>query len=672
MAIDLIPNQQFVFEEIDNCCDDNKKYCQKIADGEDVFVQFKQRPCSDNLVCDFVFLGDEMVTNGDFVTDPTLLGWTLGTNWIWDSVNKFIRHQNGSIGNATLAIVLTNADQYFLSFDVEFLIPHASQSLTPSVGGTAGLAVTVDGRYGMIVTAGVADTVNFLANQFTDCSIDNVSLKLYSTTCWDFDAADIQLSESGACHISDDEATITQSGILVIGVLYQVVIVISGMTQGYVTVQGGTIISEQITANGTQTVFIIADGNDFSIILSEDFDGCINDGKVYALRQDFQWVIKDVNNNLIADLNPSANPTVIEADGNQWVTLKMTADLGAVLDINGDDVSFGCYKVCFYDPCPSSIESFAGRGDADAVGFSEWTPSDPDIISSFIGFRGWLMVTDSNGDGTAILTTNNVNLSPINNWTHAVMQMLVQVDFTTGQIEDGTNRVYINLPNNQKILLATNVVSNTAYSFHSILITVDNTGGATFQDTIRIICEFDSAVSGNENEIRALIVTTIPMDNQSDAYTENQVEYCSNCYKYEQEFDCHKMLKGVSDEDYSLGFYFGGTFELKNRLNIKMVTPTYPKEVEEELFSDGSREMTFGQGEKYWTVKVAGDDGVDEATHDNINAMLLCDTLLIDTVEYFPKKDEYKPNHDRLGESKLSQSEFLVKKKNQTIFNRNV
>ena len=678
MAITLIPNQQFVFDQSTDSCNnvDTRAYCQLVAEEDEIKIQHKQTPCGGTIVAFPTFtpsLGSELVVNGTF-TGGAGAPWALAGGWAYNANNIRIAGISATGEFYQFIASLVAGIAYQVQITISGNVGTGTLQLNLS-GNTTVAQISGDGTYTLYAVNGNDPGYVKFASVTTDAGdviiVDNVSVKtIFTTAAWKFrdggtvnPVYTVAVSDGAVCNLGVDPVDLFQASILIKGGFYKAVLEISNRTQGSVIVYGGTVASTAIEANGSQTVYFISDGEDLTVAMDEDFDGCINSVNIYVMRRDFQGVIKNSDGTAIIDLVDNIPSGVTLTTGvNEYVDWEILATLISLQAIFGGPAwDFGCYTFTLYNPCETSRYAAGGLVSL----FPGWTASNPGSINSFTGFRGWLMVDTATSGATATAIITATAGIPVTNWSQGSMQMLVDVRVMTGTIEDATNRLYINLPNNQKILIATNLASDTEYTYHDI-ITVDNSGGATYQNTIRMLMEFDGTTSGNENEIMGLIVTTIPLTNPGSLMTLDGVQYSSNCFNYQQEHDCTKLLTGVCDEDNSLGFYFGGSFELLNRLRVLSMTPSYPDEEENYLYSSGRRSITYAQSEKYWILLF---DYVDEVTHDNIRTLIKCDNAEVDAVAYYFKKGQYQPDWDKDGRFKLAQSRIEGKIKDQTLFN---
>lgn len=148
-------------------------------------------------------------------------------------------------------------------------------------------------------------------------------------------------------------------------------------------------------------------------------------------------------------------------------------------------------------------------------------------------------------------------------------------------------------------------------------------------------------------------------------------EWVSNCINITEDFDCEKAIIGTCETGTTnLGFYWDGTFKLKQRLPFLYFNPTYPIEASDYEYSSGRRAITSASREKYYEGHV---DHVDETAHDTLSTQILCDTFTVDAVEYFVKPEDYKPEWiEKNGGLLTAQARIAMRKKTSTIFKKNI
>lgn len=111
--------------------------------------------------------GAELLTGGDFASDA---GWTAGAGWVIGS---------GVATATTASAALERADLSGVNgalYEVSYTITRSAGSVTPNIGGVAGTARSVAGRYSDWITATGTGTFRFTCSGFTG-TVDNVTVK---------------------------------------------------------------------------------------------------------------------------------------------------------------------------------------------------------------------------------------------------------------------------------------------------------------------------------------------------------------------------------------------------------------------------------------------------------------------------------------------------------------
>jgi len=121
-------------------------------------------------------LGEELVANGTFETDPAV-EWTLGAGWTWNEAKDTI-DTDGTIGEISQTVVITEGSSYLLSFDV-IGVNDLSKDFVVVLGGAEYTIGPKNGLHSSAAKAG-AGTLLEISVDGTDAyigSIDNISLK---------------------------------------------------------------------------------------------------------------------------------------------------------------------------------------------------------------------------------------------------------------------------------------------------------------------------------------------------------------------------------------------------------------------------------------------------------------------------------------------------------------
>jgi hypothetical protein len=105
--------------------------------------------------------GQEYVTNGNFTSSS---GWTLGSGWSISGGQAVASSSSAAISQ-TAAITIVSGVTYTLTYTVSSF---SAGTITPSIGGTAGIARSANGTYTETIVAGSTQAIAFTgASSFT-------------------------------------------------------------------------------------------------------------------------------------------------------------------------------------------------------------------------------------------------------------------------------------------------------------------------------------------------------------------------------------------------------------------------------------------------------------------------------------------------------------------------
>lgn len=123
---------------------------------------------------------DQLAGRGAFTGAAT--GWTLGAGWAYGTNNIAKTAGSGTATDASFAAVATRS--YELVYTVGGWSAAANRTLTPSIGGTNGTAVSANGTYTETIvatnTGGVIFTPTGTDASNVACTLDSVTVK-YAT-----------------------------------------------------------------------------------------------------------------------------------------------------------------------------------------------------------------------------------------------------------------------------------------------------------------------------------------------------------------------------------------------------------------------------------------------------------------------------------------------------------
>ena len=108
------------------------------------------------------------------IDNVTVTAWALGTGWTTDGSTAIatgaISTAISQIANPLFPIVQGQA------YLVTYTITASAGSITPSIGGTAGTAVTTTATYAEVIIAGSTQSISFATSGFTG-TLDNVTIQ---------------------------------------------------------------------------------------------------------------------------------------------------------------------------------------------------------------------------------------------------------------------------------------------------------------------------------------------------------------------------------------------------------------------------------------------------------------------------------------------------------------
>lgn len=727
-----IPDQPLIFSAppTDDCNCGERNQCLLVEPLQDIYAQFKLQPCGtvnvcnntlgNELVCNGGFdLGNELVTNGTF--DGSATGWTLGTNWAYGTDNACATSAGGG-ETLSQTIAITNGKLYRVSFEVEnhagdggdirpelggtnggsvtangtyeqFIIAGAgtdivfnnvgidftgcitnvsvrlldcwtfgtpwtwsnglacitagnfdvlSQTINPnngskylvtfdvsnyttggvivSLGGTSAPPVTADGTYSIMIVSGAGTDIEFTASSFTGC-IDNVSV-MEIIPCWDADETDWITSVDGACHVPGNTTDLTNTGTtLTVGLYYHFTFTVSGSTAGGVTLKADTAaIGAQTSGNGTFERWGTADGTAILFTPSSDFDGCISALEVVQYNTDYLFHILTSDGDFVVDITGSfiLDEDVLTLEGLQ---------LQSVLD------DYGCYKICMVDGCYGDLAQF----DANLIENGDFSA----------GGTNWASVDTVFAGGGATISSEGYIEQNTKNTSDAGC-LRIQFDWTN---EGGSGNI--------------NVFVNGVSQFTAIL----GAGGGSVDFTTYVVPNAGAAIRiYAEPNLASVTIDNVVVSVPDECRVYSQ---CSPCIKYAAEFACTKMVEGFCEGN-AFNFRFdlnsANIFKLSLRAKCELMHSSYDQEQDDYTFSTGSSGINFGQSTKFQSLVF---HPIPEFKHDTIALIKVCDTVQIDTVDYFVKKGDYTPEWNKTTNADLAPSRIDVKVKDQTLFNTN-
>ena len=506
------------------------------------------------------------------------------------------------------------------------------------------------------------DGVGYVQFRQTPCDGNIISEGNFATVDdWTADAGWVHVPNSMGASLADGsyrhtpgtsddlEQTITAIN----GKYCSVRFTISGRTAGQVSVSiGGTNLGA-IDSNGTFTLYDVAGVTGvLRFRANSDFDGTLSYVSAYLLVNTFTATLIDIETGLAA----SSQPTFTFNYNKDFVSAQWSW--------SGYE---GCYKISIGDPCDPG------------------TSSEILLNPSFTSLSDWTIepIPASSDEPTQCVTISGGNLNctlvPGVFSVELVRERVVQdIQYTNGNCY---YRFSITFGHVDPLLSDGAHISINYGLYDSLtgsIITIDITpsenttfyfdwyGNISNYDNPQFIINIatntiPSATGGEYMEIASASIKKI-YDCADTSET-----LVSNCLAVSTEHDCAKRIIGdcYSGSDVvKYGFMFDGSFRLDQMARFLKFNPSYPVNSDDYKFSSGTQSLTYASREKFYDGLL---DYADETFHDSFSTQVLCDSFTIDTVAYFVKPDDYKPEWDKDGRQRLAQARIQLSKKTSII-----
>lgn len=343
MPIRIIPNQPVQFGAAAcNICDDSRN-CLSFMNGDKLYVQAKQTPCGDDLICDgdfssTVIVPAELLINGAF--NANLDDWTAAGNWAWDSGKACSDGGSGDLSQ-NIALLPINTE-----VTIQMVVSnYIGGNLEVRFGATVLFTIIANGSYSTTYITGPAPVgiiITCDSDLFEGC-IDNISAIYFvqDDDCWS-NPPNWQIGPGQMCHLVGDTSPIENAiigGVIDTNSYYQVYFKVKNRTTGSVAVTiGGSGIGQDADENKGYVQYIDVTTSDNTSLFTPtiDFDGCIYDVKLYKLSKGYRFFLKDTNNNIIKIITPTFK--------DDFITV--------AFDWNAEAIENGCdYSICYSDVC---------------------------------------------------------------------------------------------------------------------------------------------------------------------------------------------------------------------------------------------------------------------------------------------------------------------------------
>jgi len=445
---------------------------------------------------------------------------------------------------------------------------------------------------------------------------------------------------------SDD---LEQSAGLVNGNYYKVTITVGDRTAGTVRILlGGTDIGT-IDSNGEFTLYGTASSTGvLKIRANSAFDGYVAYVSAYELVNNYQVVLLDADTETAAAVQPS----ITSVYDDEYVTFYW----------QWSGVPMGCYKVSVGDPCnPGAGASLVSDPEFDSG--SGWNIINDGGTQHLVIAGGVLSLTIETPGDTFIETIESNTFELINGCCYRFEVEFGNVDPAfdsnlAGGTIIGLKSTLLGISGVNFISGPNSFIENQTFYFDFCVPAFTNPS-TDYKLFFTYVAENGNTFTGGEYaEIKKMNIYPI-----YDCGT-GGVTYVSNCLALDTEHDCAKLVRATCDNDTTKYGFRWGAFVLNHRARFLKFNPFYPTDADDYEYSSGTRSLTFAKREKYWDGLF---DYADENFHDTVSTQVLCDTIQIDSVSYFVKPGDYKPEWDKDGRQRLAQARIELRKKSSTI-----
>ena len=468
---------------------------------------------------------------------------------------------------------------------------------------------------------------------------------------WTYNANSIgaNLDDGTYVHTPGTSDDLEQTVPFVNGNYYKLTITVGNRTAGTVTESIGGTALDPISSNGEFTLYGTASSSGVLTITADSaFDGYVAYVSAYELVNTYQLVLLDADTETAAAVQPS----ITSVYDDEYVTLYW----------QWSGVPMGCYKVSVGDPCnPGAGASLVSDPEFDSG--SGWNIINDGGTQHLVIAGGTLVVTIETPGDTFIETIESNTFELINGCCYRF-----EVEF--GNVDPAFDS---NVVSNTVIGLKSPSLGGTVVNFISGPLSSNENQTFYFDFCVpaltnpstdyQLFFTYEAAngntfTGGEFAEIKKLNIYPIYDCGTGDT------TYISNCLALDTEHDCAKYVRATCDNGSTKYGFRWGSFVLGHRARFLKFNPFYPTDADDYEYSSGTRSLTFAKREKYWEGLF---DYADENFHDTVSTQVLCDTIQIDSVSYFVKPGDYKPEWDKDGRQRLAQARIELRKKSSTI-----
>ncbi len=472
---------------------------------------------------------------------------------------------------------------------------------------------------------------------------------------WDYlpNSQGASLSDGSYRHVPGTTDDLVQTVTAVNGKYCKVTFTVSNRTAGEMEVFIGGTSAGTIDENGTFSLYAVAGvTGELKFTADSDLDGTISYVSLFILQNSFTATLLNEDDASASAFQPSFSYNY----NKDFVTVQWS----------WQDVPEGCYKVSIGDPCDPG------------------TSTEILLNPSFTSISNWTIV-DNWPSSTQCLSISGGNLNVtkvVSGIVEAVSEYAYQpIAFTTGNCYYRFSVTFGAVDNAfitaSDTLITIVLTDGSAYPFTDITFSqfvpqanttvyFDWYGNLTNYDdpTFVIFVESNGAGGGTGGEY--IEISSASLKRIYDCADTSET-FVSNCLAVSTEHDCAKRVIGdcYSGSDVvKYGFMFDGSFRLDQMARFLKFNPSYPVNSDDYKFSSGTQSLTYASREKFYDGLL---DYADETFHDSFSTQVLCDSFTIDTVAYFVKPDDYKPEWDKDGRQRLAQARIQLSKKTSII-----
>lgn len=457
-------------------------------------------------------------------------------------------------------------------------------------------------------------------------------------------------------HVPGTSDDLTQTVTAVNGKYCKVTFTVRERSAGELEVFIGGNSSGTITSNGTFSLYVVAGTSGELVFTADsDFDGAISYVTLELLQNTYAATLLNAYDDTVAAVQPS-------------FSYNYTMDFVTV-SWQWNGVPEGCYKVSVGDPCdPGTSSEILLNPSFDTI--DDWTiqpiPASSDEPTQCV------TISMGNLNCTLVMDVGRIE--------YVQEQAVQDIQFTNGNcyyrfsITFGHVDPLLSIPGSTVVnyglydsmtgsisVIDITPIENTTFYFdwYGNISNYDNP-----QFTINILVNPISGSTGGEY----LEISSASLKKIYDCADTSET-LVSNCLSLADDHDCAKRViadcyPGSGDPVVKYGFAFNGVFRLDQQVRFLKFNPTYPVDSDDYKFSSGRRALTSAKREKFYEGLC---DYADETFHDSFSTQILCDTLTIDTVEYFVNPEDYKPEWDKNGQQRLAQARIELSKKTSII-----